>query len=433
MELRKKVKRPQRYEPETDDAGRAERYLPPLNRPVFSVPIIEYNPDLRPAAFPTLDPAQTALSEQDHVVEPSETKSRQQADTVSIVQRPLRQLDSATSRAPDQIEARTGITPGIAVEDENRRASNCDDNPVYVRNMQLSQQWSQRTDHDWNIQEMETSDEEELQEETIAVSGTEATIVESSPAWEDLTVAHRLEIISTLAEHSSRWEAMQTLQLSLAQRREVVVQLARRHQHEIMEHENIASFHHGWMQSLLKGQASSSSILIPDVYRKLLEEHIYQSVGGEDYSLTTKKELATAKAYLNSAGFAPGLVGHWVEPSPFTSASGAPPPIDGQGLHVQSADAQQQGVSWQRQTLPVRRRYGDVDVLKGKGFHSLGGLDVGNAQPSRNDLPSASDESVQASPKKRRRLLLSGSGEEGEEGLRLAKREKRIAISGQGC
>lgn len=172
MELRKKVKRPQRYEPETDDAGRAERYLPPLNRPVFSVPIIEYNPDLRPAAFPTLDPAQTALSEQDHVVEPSETKSRQQADTVSIVQRPLRQLDSATSRAPDQIEARTGITPGIAVEDENRRASNCDDNPVYVRNMQLSQQWSQRTDHDWNIQEMETSDEEELQEETIAVSGT---------------------------------------------------------------------------------------------------------------------------------------------------------------------------------------------------------------------------------------------------------------------
>ena len=172
MELRKKVKRPQRYEPETDDTGRAERYIPPLNRPIFSVPFIEYNPDLRRAAFPTLDPAQTALNKQDHVAEPSETKSRQQADTVSIGVRPLGQLDSATSRASDQIEARTGNTPAIAVEDENRRASNCHDNPVYVRNLQLSQKWSQRTEHDWNIQEMETSDEEELQEETITVSGT---------------------------------------------------------------------------------------------------------------------------------------------------------------------------------------------------------------------------------------------------------------------
>ena len=210
---------------------------------------------------------------------------------------------------------------------------------------------------------------------------------------------------------------MQTLQLSLAQRREVVAQLARRHQHEMMEHENIASFQHGLMQSLLNGQASSFSTMNPDVYRKLLEEHIYQSIGGEDYSLTTKKELAAAKAYLKSAGFTPGLVGRWVEPSPFTSTSCAPPPIDGQGLHVQSADAQQQGISWQQQTLPVRRRYGDVYFLIGKGVHSLGAPDVGNPQHSRDDFPSASDESVQVPPKKKRRLLLSGSGEEGEEKL----------------
>ena len=172
MELRKKVRRPQRYEPEVDDAGRGERYIPPLNRPIFLTPFTDYNPTLRPAAFPTLDQAQTAPSEQDHAAEPSKTKSRQQADTVSIAELTLAQTNTATSRTSAQTEARTENTPASAAEDENLRESNCHHNPVYASNWQLSRKWSQRTEHDWNIQEMETSDEEELQEESMAASRT---------------------------------------------------------------------------------------------------------------------------------------------------------------------------------------------------------------------------------------------------------------------
>lgn len=171
MELRKKVKRPQRYEPEIDDAGR-ERYIPPLNRPIFRTPFVEYNPNMRPAAFPTLDHAQTAPSEQDDATTLSDMKSGQQADTVSIAERTLSQTNMAKSKTSAPTEARTEITPASAVEDENLAASNCHQNPVYASNLQLSQKWRQRTEHDWNIQEMETSDEEELQEETKGPSHT---------------------------------------------------------------------------------------------------------------------------------------------------------------------------------------------------------------------------------------------------------------------
>ena len=137
---------------------------------------------------------------------------------------------------------------------------------------------------------------------------------------------------------------MQQLQLSAAQRRETVAQLARQHEHEVTENGNIANFQRELVQSLLDGQASSSSTLTSDVYRKLLEEHIYQSVGEEVYSLSTTKELAKAKAYLKSAGFAPWLAGHWVEASPFTSSYGAPP-IEGHAIFSQSGSVQQQSVS----------------------------------------------------------------------------------------
>ena len=229
-------------------------------------------------------------------------------------------------------------------------------------------------------------------------------------------MAHRLEIVSNLAEHSSRREAMQQLQLSLSQRREVVAQLARRHQDEALENENIANFQRGLMQSMLDGQASSCSTLTRDVYRELLEEHVYQSIGEEGYSLTTTKELAKAKAYLKSAGFAPWPAGHWAEASPFTSSSCAPPPIHGHALYLQSGGGQQQSVARQQQTFPVRRRLGDMEVVRGKGIHSLGAPKTGNAQPVRDDhLPSASDEVIQASPKKKRLLLMLGNREKGEE------------------
>lgn len=172
MELRKKVKRPQRYEPEIDDDGRAERYIPPLNRPIFPTPFVEYNPSLRPAAFPTLGQVQIVPSKQNDATEASSTKSGQQAATIAIAERTLSQSNTAKSETPSRNEPRTGHTPASAMEDENLAASNCRQNPVYASNLQLSQMWSQRTEHDWNIQEMETSDEEELQEETMGVSRT---------------------------------------------------------------------------------------------------------------------------------------------------------------------------------------------------------------------------------------------------------------------
>lgn len=63
MNLRKFVKAPKRYEPELDDAPHEERYMPTVKKPLFRAPVIEYNPYLPPAAFPTLDKPRPDLSE----------------------------------------------------------------------------------------------------------------------------------------------------------------------------------------------------------------------------------------------------------------------------------------------------------------------------------------------------------------------------------
>lgn len=215
-------------------------------------------------------------------------------------------------------------------------------------------------------------------------------------------MALRLEIVSTLAEYSSRREAVQRLQLSVAQRREVVSQLARRDQHEVTESETITKFQRGLVESLLAEQASPSSKLTAEVYRELLEEHLYQSAGEETYSLTTTEELGKAKAYLKSAGLAPWLVGHWVEASPFTSSSYAPPSTDGRALFVQNGGVRQHSIQRQQQALPVRRRIGDMEGFNNKGAQTVGATITRNAQPFHgHNLPGASGEQAQASPQKK--------------------------------
>ena len=63
MNLRKNVKAPKRYTPELDDAPAEERYMPTIRKPLFQAQVIEYNPHLPPAAFPTLDKPRPEISE----------------------------------------------------------------------------------------------------------------------------------------------------------------------------------------------------------------------------------------------------------------------------------------------------------------------------------------------------------------------------------
>lgn len=59
MELRKKVKRPQRYEPEL--VNRLDpTYVPRSTRPALPIDYVDFNPALPPAIFPTLEYPKTA-------------------------------------------------------------------------------------------------------------------------------------------------------------------------------------------------------------------------------------------------------------------------------------------------------------------------------------------------------------------------------------
>jgi hypothetical protein len=100
MNLRKHVKAPQRYEPELVDAPYEERYMPTARKPLFRPPIVEYNPRLPPAAFPTLDKPRPELSETHQGTELGMLLSHQQSSN---------NVRSEQANATDRSVSRTGV------------------------------------------------------------------------------------------------------------------------------------------------------------------------------------------------------------------------------------------------------------------------------------------------------------------------------------
>lgn len=147
MELRKKVKRPQRYEPEPD-THLQETYTPHALRPAFPSPFVDFNPDLPPATFPTFDQPRLAdLSGRYHT-----TNSRTEASPLGP--------EAPTGQQLPRDEVEELLVPSYTSQGI-WQASGGPQKQVLVDKLQLLRRKMDRSEEDWISQEMETSDEEE--------------------------------------------------------------------------------------------------------------------------------------------------------------------------------------------------------------------------------------------------------------------------------
>ncbi|KAL8977886.1 MAG: hypothetical protein Q9177_006541, partial [Variospora cf. flavescens] len=178
MGLRKSVKAPKRYEDEIAERGQLQR-SPPINshppittRPkAYRGPVIEYNPNLPPAAFPTLDPRQPTPApryqqQMDRHI-PSNPRRRNGNPTPSPPYRPPpsnfsdADLNHSFPLRKTFSESSHGNMAGIGQASRSHHMDNGIGNPIWEGNMAIMEKLSKRTDEDWVMAEMETSDEGE--------------------------------------------------------------------------------------------------------------------------------------------------------------------------------------------------------------------------------------------------------------------------------
>lgn len=189
MELRKKVNPPKRYLPELSDSPLEQRYIPHTDRPSFDIPYVDFNPLLPPAAFPTLDSAEVArrqsqanFSRNSKPLQNNRSDENRFADVPSdnTSEPPFSTaMPPPSTRRNNHSDTRqirnTGLTDDNVETDLEH--SNSMQNPVYRQNLEILGELQKRSKTEWNILEMETSDEDngESEDEPSDVSGVKVS------------------------------------------------------------------------------------------------------------------------------------------------------------------------------------------------------------------------------------------------------------------
>lgn len=202
MNLRKTIKTRTFYDdqdfrdPHQDEVYRAPPT--PTKQPAYQGQAAEYNPRLRPAAFPTIPLGQVVVQTGEevttHTVSESQVISFTRPEVTARANRssgalksPVSQSQNA-SRSDNALQGQLGdsestfnvsdmftsldrkewsrrLSPPRSPSLE-RQISACNtENTVYTKNMELMERLSKRTDEEWAEVEMATSDEEEEDDE----------------------------------------------------------------------------------------------------------------------------------------------------------------------------------------------------------------------------------------------------------------------------
>ena len=358
---------------------------------VYCGPITEFNPNLPPAAFPTLDMSQSSplISNQDQDINQDNVHSGlpvsdssdedysiggngpyQRANSQTMFSTPARTPSGSTrprSSTSNTIDSLTGLAPtdGLGPSDNGSQ------NPTFVKNVKKIGELGRRTGFDWTMAEMETSDEEE--------KPTKAAEAEVS-AWDDLTITHKLDLADTIHGRFPAARSEQTmarLRLNGEQVRELTDLLLKRQKRSREEETSAKQLRDHTQEKLLSGERISET-----GYREILERTIYRHVGEEDHLQTTRSELAKAKAYLEYCGFESSLLDDtWVRPvsgsaTPKRQSSASRPNGHATRDVAHSSDESANDISSQIQTksTPVRQPANSVLARHEKLQHNSDGL-----------------------------------------------------------
>ena len=184
---RRKKKAPKRYvdeleqqeeeeeEEEEEEGGQSQNLpLPSARHGAYRGPVIEFNPDLTPAAFPTLDPRGNNAFHPSSHVHTTQHKNSAEPSASSIYQQ---QQERSPSEVDLNYQSMDGTDPRLTSEFRQTNphhllmnpfmgapchdTSNGPDNPVWRNNMRIMEDMGKMTDEELIMAEMATSDEDE--------------------------------------------------------------------------------------------------------------------------------------------------------------------------------------------------------------------------------------------------------------------------------
>lgn len=308
--------------------------------------VTEFNPNLPPAAFPTLD-------HPDYVHNggkiPVDLESRSQG----LQSQELREFESINSSSSgpechsdsaEDLPASTStpaefdhlISPSVMQKSNRERGKaqssmfsmmygeSADNegprNPIFASDKERMEEVRRMADLDKIILEMETSDEEDAPARPTKPAKTAS--IPKVPSWDDLTIAHKLDLADTVGElYPNLAQVTHQLRLNDSQEEELVKLLTQRQDRVAREEANQQRLMEQTREVLLQGKSLSEL-----EYRQMVDENVYGEIKEDDHLQTNVMEVKRAREYLKYCGFDPALAdSSWGLPSVSNASSSTKP------------------------------------------------------------------------------------------------------------
>lgn len=344
---RKRIKGPRRFDDadvttsprqesheESEESSELEEEI--YNSPKFKTcayrgKVTAFNPDLPPAAFPTLDHPDYVHNGGNIPVDLESNLLGWQSREPSLAGSEIINSDSVDGSDYREEIKLLGDFPAMpsTASDLTRRGSQSviqtsiraqkrpqtsmpsgiyggptDNGPrnwIWVSNMARMKEAGRMSELDRNMLELESSDEEVAAVESKKLTKTPS--VPEIPAWDDLTVAHKLDLADAVGEfRPDPAEVMYRLRLGPAQKKDLTELLIQRQDRAAREEKDRQTLQEQTKDILLQGRRLSQS-----AFHQMAEENLYGSVHEDDHRQTNLKELKKARAYLDYYGFNPAL------------------------------------------------------------------------------------------------------------------------------
>ena len=340
---RKKIKAPTRYEDtgnstpsphqesneESEGSSEIEEEIykwpeprkPKPKKSAYRGKVIEYNPNLPPAAFPTLDHPDYVHNggnipfNLDSHLSGLRSRDASQSDSEASTPDPLgrdcpgEEID-VTGKNPAMISA-TADKQTSTNEQRRSRTSmpssiygeptdNGPRNPTWLSNMARMEEAGRMSELYRNILDMETSDEEDAATRPAKPARTVSSL--EFPTWDDLAVAHKLDLADTIGEldpdATDVFEVMNQLRLSVSQKEELTELLIERKDRAATEEANQQRHSAQTKDVLLQGGHLPQS-----AFHQMVEENLYGTISENTPLQTNLMELKKARAYLRYCDF----------------------------------------------------------------------------------------------------------------------------------
>ncbi|KAA8651811.1 uncharacterized protein ATNIH1004_000707 [Aspergillus tanneri] len=318
MKLRNNIRPPKRLNSEQFDSPYSQVSLRRTKNSA-SHSYVPYDPDLPPAAFPTLEqpraPGQRNCDEEDNELHSETLKASQSQQDKWSTRLGLGQEDN---------DGQVDFEDIPLGQIENYIASNGDMNPVYKRNMAVmanTEQYLLPVDSDSIDSEPDGVIEDNLDRrlskhtEFLLILSKASSAIDD-PKWSDISPSIQLEIINNLLQSHSWSSACNILGLTQHDQEEIQKLWPERDGQIRSEDTQLKRMRQKQLSVLMKMDNSMGAkhpTSHQDVFSKISKRSIRKLKGAiqTDYFLCNAKYVSTARKFLHKRGISPKSVGNW--------------------------------------------------------------------------------------------------------------------------